>query len=187
MVLMALTELSEWLNLADKPGFSVGELAPFLAMSRGNGKSTFMRDFMQEIITSAEAEPINQIVVGTRGILSMIDELQPAIKFEPDLIKRFSDPDWPAADVTVTLEKLDKKDPRHPNPEAGTIRRFYVNASGRRSNQKNKTAALNHGKRTHERLVAALVKDRDDRIAAEKRELLERHAYLNSLPTFGDY
>lgn len=111
-----------------------------------------------------------------------------------DVLNKLHDPEWPDCDVSLVLEKIDKRDPLHPNPRAGTIRKFFVVHGTSREPVKNRTLGLNRVKEIHRRLVDQKVAQQKEMqrkraLAAEQaiEEARRNQEHLASLPTFGGF
>jgi hypothetical protein len=111
-----------------------------------------------------------------------------------DVKATFKDEKHPSADTYLVLEKLDKKDPRHPNPAAGTQRLWYVLQGQKRVQVKN----LSQGQaRAHAMHLAEIKRIEDAKAAAERERLIaateayekaqREHQHLTNLPAFGGF
>lgn len=203
-------EMKAWL---DASGWEPGKLTDIFTLPpRGMSKSAF-RDFClgrpSPALTTTSTTP-----AGNSFDFMIVDELA-GVSYERgglwngviptekvgnrwlignDIIASFKDPNWPDCDTFVALEKLDKRDPRHPNPQAGTQRHWFVLHGEKRHQVKNRTTAELHAKRLHERLVAAKLaekkeQERQHQLAAERavEEARRNHEHLIALPTFGGF
>ncbi len=174
---------------------------------RAYGKSIIM-----QLAKTRATNPMTSTVVGDPGHITMLD-LECSLDFlvrDPfgltgknydrpflyhgDLIAKFEDRDHPECTVCASLVRMDKRDPRNPNPAAGTFREFYVTHKDKQERVKNKTMALMKAEILHKRLVAEklariaeeqrLIRVERDRQAEEVR-INEQH--LMSLPAYGGF
>lgn len=111
-----------------------------------------------------------------------------------DVLSTFEDLDHPECTVYASLEKIDRRDPRNPNPNAGAVRRFFVTHEGRQEQVRNKTMAIARAEALHKRLVA----EKKARLAEEERlrrleqerqfeEARRNNEHLQALPAFGGF
>jgi hypothetical protein len=78
---------------------------------------------------------LSGVVGGLAGLLrnAIVTYNNPKIEFkDTGLMETYADPLWPAATIKVLQEGLEKDDPRHPNPAAGSTRTYVVEAGGHR-------------------------------------------------------
>ncbi|QNH71666.1 hypothetical protein V1VFAS_009 [Rhizobium phage V1VFA-S] len=111
-----------------------------------------------------------------------------------DIRASFKDEGFPDADTFVVLEKLDRKDPRHPNPAAGDVRRWFVLHGHKKIQVKNLSQAKRQAEQLHLQSIAKTKKERDDaayqaRLAHEEalRIAAENEAHLKAHPEFGGF
>jgi hypothetical protein len=202
-----MTYLSDWLLNAE--GWEPGILSALVAPpSRGYGKSLLMGDLFraarEPAVTSTRGTDEPGIIIldeydfpfdGLRSLLKPKEfpRHEPFI-FPGDLLAEFEDPEFPECTVYASIDRMDKRDPRNPNPAAGTVRRFYVTRDGYQELVRNKTTAIAKAKTMHERLVA----EAKAKIAEEKRQLAIRqaeifeearrnHEHLQALPAYGGF
>lgn len=101
-----------------------------------------------------------------------------------DVVERFENPLYPTATITIRGVGLDKNDPRHPNPAAGTrsTTSYTIHCDNERIGGKwsNLCAAKLRARAEHERRVAEL---REDEMNAQLEEL-ERNG---ANPNFGRF
>ncbi|PZR92296.1 MAG: hypothetical protein DI537_14015 [Stutzerimonas stutzeri] len=79
----------------------------------------------------------------------------------------YKDERFPAATVEVHARKIDKRNPRNPNPAAGSHEQFVAIVGGREGKPTHLAMAKMQAEQIHKRLVAAL-QDEADRLAADK-------------------
>lgn len=156
-----------------------------ILVSRLTDKSAFPAITKTFVDTEAPIRGLGHTFIIADDILEAFPSLRP--RFDTSVIATFKNEEWPEATVTVTLEKLDKRDPRNPNPAAGSVRNFFVIHDGTKTRHRNLTTATAQGERLHKSLVAKAVKERDDAIAEAERLRQEQMAQLQSLPTFGGF
>jgi hypothetical protein len=163
---MALTdipasEIASWLASMDGSPSLMDTLVK-QPIYRAPGKSSMAFDWAEarrKAVTSLQGEAATTII---------IDEWDSPYLSTPDLpVFTYRDDRWPAATVEVFARKLDKRDPRNPNPAAGSQEVFVVVASGRESAPSQLAMAKMRAEQTHLRLVAALSAEAD-RLAAEE-------------------
>ena len=198
-------------------GWKPRELSVVMAPPvRGSGRSMLMESLMlamgrgnprREIsLTSTKARGTNEgdlfyFLDSFEFGLSPFDGLMPAdysrkesLLFEGDLLGKFEDPDHPECTVYASLVKMDKRDPRNPNPTAGTSRCFYVSRKGFKEQVRNKTTALSKAEVMHKRLVAEhkavlAEEERLRRLEQERQaeEARRNSEHLRSLPAYGGF
>jgi hypothetical protein len=111
-----------------------------------------------------------------------------------DVKATFKDEKHPSADTYLVLEKLDRKDPRHPNPAAGTQRLWYVLQGQKRVQVKNLSQGQGRARAMH---LAEIKRIEDAKAAAERERLIaateayekaqREHEHLTNLPAFGGF
>lgn len=177
-------DIRGWIEAwADQPT----ALSSILA-SRSTGKSALLSLARMFVDTEAPIRGLSPTFTITDEVLETLPfVLGQKPRFDTTTIATFKNEEWPEATVTVTLEKLDKRDPRNPNPAAGSVRNFFVIHDGTKTRHRNLTTATAQGERLHKSLVAKAVKERDDAIAEAERLRQEQMAQLQSLPTFGGF
>ena len=111
-----------------------------------------------------------------------------------DVKASFKDEEFPEAHTYLVLEKLDKKDPRHPNPAAGSQKHWFVLQGHKRIQVKNRTQGEARAKAMHLQVIEGTKKRReqaelDAAIAVEQARLeAERNAqHLKAHPAFGGF
>lgn len=128
-------------------------------------------------------------VVGRTTELLAMDEFfgrapQPRV-YDGELLAKFEDPAWPDLTTFASILRVERRDPRHPNPAAGSLSSFFVTSTGYKLQVKNRTTAIAKAERLHKRLVRdaieAVAKAEADRIAE-----LERNASAAGL-TYGGF
>lgn len=156
-----------------------------------DNKSIVREMFVQMEIAAKEASRRRN-----DGLFVIIDELGdgPEPGHSGDVLEKLHNPEWPECDVSLVLEKIDKRDPLHPNPQAGTIRKFFVVHGTSRESVKNRTLGLNRAKEIHRRLIDEKITQQ--REMQRKRDLATERAieearrnqeHLTSLPAFGGF
>ncbi|NKL08382.1 hypothetical protein GFL39_26290 [Rhizobium leguminosarum bv. viciae] len=215
-----MTELGyfeEWLVGREwKPG----ELSSIIALpSRGLGKSVFRELYMQQPIplpkitgTTANtivADEVSSFTIDKlRKAISRVDHIwldeadlvtpmpveQTPYVLRDDVRASFKDEEFPEADTFVVLEKLDRKDPRHPNPAAGDVRHWFVLQGHKKMQAKNLSQAKRRAEQLHLQTIARIKKEREDaahqaRLAREEelRLAAANEAHLKAHPAFGGF
>ncbi|OWZ90407.1 hypothetical protein B9J07_27870 [Sinorhizobium sp. LM21] len=114
--------------------------------------------------------------------------------FLSDIKASFEDEAFPNANAYLVLEKLDKRDPRHPNPAAGTQKQWFVLQGHKRIQVKNRTQGEAQARSMHLREITAIKKRRDQAeleaaIAIEEARQVAaaNEAKLKALPSFGGF
>ncbi|MBY3231814.1 hypothetical protein [Rhizobium laguerreae] len=213
---------NEWLTGREwKPGELSSIIA---LPSRGMGKSVFQELYMQAMpLPTITGRTANTIVVDEFASLTM-DTLRRGIRsasggFEPwldefdldkeipraekvgsawilkdDIRASFKDEEFPDADTFLVLEKLDRKDPRHPNPAAGDIRRWFILQGHKKIQVKNLSQGTRRAEQLHRQTIARIKSEREDAtykafLAHEEalRIAAENEAHLKSHPAFGGF
>ncbi|QWY83098.1 hypothetical protein [Rhizobium phage RHph_X66] len=192
--------------------------------SRGMGKSVFRELYMQQPmpLPKITGTTANTIVVDELSSLT-IDTLRDAYRSangsmqgwldEADLFREiptekvgsawipkddirasFKDEAFPDADTFVVLERLDRKDPRHPNPAAGDTRHWFVLHGHKKIQVKNLSQAKRQAEHLHLQTIARIKKEREEaacqaRLAHEEalRIAAENEAHLKAHPAFGGF
>lgn len=195
--------------------WKLGELSIVMAAPvRGYGKSIILDSLAMGL--NKPGREVNMTATKTRGavgdsnLLTWIDEIgfgespfnslwtehpvKAPVVFEGDLLGRFEDPDHPECTVYASLVKMDRRDPRNPNPQAGTSRSFYVSRNGFKEQVRNKTTALAKAEIMHKRLVAerkaALAEQEHQRRLEEERQIEEArrsNEHLQAHPAYGGF
>ncbi|MBD9511573.1 hypothetical protein IB265_32985 [Ensifer sp. ENS10] len=126
--------------------------------------------------------------------MPLMEEVGDKWIFLSDVKASFKDAEFPDADTYLVLEKLDKKDPRHPNPAAGTQKHWFVLQGHKRIQVKNRTQGEARAKAMHLQTIAGIKKRREQSeleaiIAVETARLVaaENDAKLKALPSFGGF
>jgi hypothetical protein len=104
-----------------------------------------------------------------------------------DVKASFKSEEFPDTNTYLVLEKIDKKDPRHPNPKAGTVRNWFVLQGHKKEQVKNRTQGELRAKALHEKEVALIKKRRDDAITEARLIALQNEQRLKALPLFGGF
>lgn len=205
-----LTDLVETIK-----GWKLGELSIVMAAPvRGYGKSIILDPLVMG--RSNPCREVNMTTTKARGaagdsnLLTWIDEIgfgespfnglwtehpvKAPVVFEGDLLGKFEDPDHPECTVYASLVKMDRRDPRNPNPKAGTSRSFYVSRNGFKEQVRNKTTALAKAEIMHKRLVAerkaALAEQERQHRLEEERQIEEArrsNEHLRAHPAYGGF
>ncbi|SOC90055.1 hypothetical protein SAMN05216358_0074 [Rhizobium sp. AN5] len=208
-----LADLAESLK-----GWRPGELSIVMASpSRGYNKSMLTETLMLALGRSSPSRELKMTATKTRGtheasgdLFYFLNEIaigespfnnlwtenpvRAPVVFEGDLLGKFEDPDHPDCTVYASLMKVDRRDPRNPNPLAGTSRSFYVSRKGFKEQVKNKTTALAKAEIMHKRLVAerkaVLTELERQRRLEEERQIEEARSsseHLRALPAYGGF
>ncbi|QNG62604.1 hypothetical protein B1VFA_032 [Rhizobium phage B1VFA] len=111
-----------------------------------------------------------------------------------DIRASFKDEEFPDADTFVVLEKLDRKDPRHPNPAAGDVRRWFILQGHKKIQVKNLSQGKRRAEQLHRQTIARIKSDRENAayqafLAHEEaiRIAAENEAHLQAHPAFGGF
>ena len=111
-----------------------------------------------------------------------------------DVRAEFKNADYPEANTFLVLEKLSKKDPRHPNPAAGDQKHWFILQGHKKVQVRNRTQGELRAKAMHEQAICDTIKRREEaahreRLAAEEAERVAalNAAQLRALPAFGGF
>jgi hypothetical protein len=113
---------------------------------------------------------------------------------EDDIRASFKDEEFPDADTFLVLEKLGRKDPRHPNPAAGDVRCWFILQDHKKIQVKNLSQGTRRAEQLHRQTIVRIKNEREEaayqaRIAREEalRIAAENEAHLKSHPAFGGF
>lgn len=192
-------------------------------VARSLGKSAFEQLYMQRprpnftltgltapegtsTLTVEKPRKTTERAAGVGGLAILLDEMDmvsdwwvndlpsgPAL-YTDDVRAEFRDAEFPEADTFVVLEKLDKKDPRHPNPAAGDSKRWFVKQGVKKVQVKNLTLGKRLAEKMHRGSITAIQMAREleaERIRLAHEEELRiaaaNDAHLKAHPAFGDF
>jgi hypothetical protein len=155
-------------------------------LGRQTGKSELLRVLNQEIFDTLLLQPPD-----LRGIPYVIyDELTKfpiPKKLGRPIECKFEDERHPEATFSVVRDELNKKDPRHPNPHAGPIRRWLVEHQGQiiHKGTLNSLAGAKMLARTKHKTMVKQIREKIENEAALRQ--LEELETMSVNETFGRF
>jgi len=197
----------EWLA---RTGWKPGELSAIISPVFSSVSKSVFRDLYMQVPRITEIAKTER-AAGARGLAVLLDEMDlvndwwvndwwvndlPAgpTPYLDDIRAEYRNSEHPEADTLVVLEKLDKKDPRHPNPAAGDSRHWFVKQGLKKVQVKNLTMGKRLAEKMHKQSIADIDKARADaalqaRLAQKEAERLaaENEAQLKAHPGFGGF
>lgn len=183
-------DISAWLEASGRLNDKF--LSPLIGLNSGGLSKSIIFDVLKDRKTLRGADP---------GIIYVDTEMPFSDLFGSDLpiiddtrLATFEDPEHPECTTFASLMKLDKRDPRNPNPQAGSVKRFFVSHKGGREQVRNKTTALARAEAIHKRLVAerkaVIAEEKRQKILAQEQAIEEarrNREHLTALPAFGGF